>query len=104
MRGVDINGNTLSDDFYFYRSLLSGTCKQAYDQIYAALYNGRQTINMSVSVYSSDIANIVYSVYYDHPELFWVDSSLTYYMNGSGIVTSLTVNFNGTASDLKRSQ
>lgn len=104
MRGVDINGNTLSDDFYFYRSLLSGTYKQAYDQIYAALYNGRQTINMSVSVYSSDIANIVYSVYYDHPELFWVDSSLTYYMNGSGIVTSLTVNFNGTASDLKRSQ
>ena len=104
IRGVDINGNTLSDDFYFYRSLLSGTYKQAYDQIYAALYNGSQTINMSVSVYSSDIANIVYSVYYDHPELFWVDSSLSYYMNGSGIVTSLTVNFNGTASDLKSSQ
>lgn len=33
-----------------------------------------------------------------------VDSSLTYYMNGSGIVTSLTVNFNGTANDLERSK
>ena len=75
IRGVDINGNTLSDDFYFYRSLLSGTYKQAYDQIYSALYNGSQTINMSVSVYSSDIVNIVYSVYYDHPELFWLDSN-----------------------------
>lgn len=50
---------------------------------------------------SSDIATIVY---YDHPELFWVDSSLTYYMNGSGIVTSLTVNFNGTANELQNAQ
>lgn len=53
---------------------------------------------------SSDIATIVYCVYYDHPELFWVDSSLTYYMNGSGIVTSLTVNFNGTANELQNAQ
>ena len=30
---------------------------------------------MSVSVYSSAIVNIVYSVYYDHPELFWLDSN-----------------------------
>ena len=104
IRGVDVNGNTLSNDFYFYRNLLSGTYKQAYDQIYAALHNGVQTINMSVSVKSADIANIVYSVYYDHPELFWVDSSLTYYMNGSGIVTSLTVNFNGTANELQNAQ
>lgn len=104
IRGVDVNGNTLSNDFYFYRNLLSGTYKQAYDQIYAALHNGVQTINMSVSVRSSDIATIVYCVYYDHPELFWVDSSLTYYMNGSGIVTSLTVNFNGTANELQNEQ
>lgn len=104
IRGIDINGNSLSDDFYFYRSLLSGTYKQAYDQIYASLYNGNQQVSLSVSVQSDDIADIVYSVYYDHPELFWVDSSLTYYMNGSGIVTSLIVNFNGTANSLKTSQ
>ena len=104
IRGIDVNGNTLSNDFYFYRNILSGTYKQAYDQIYSALYNGVQTVQMSVSVPSTDIADIVYCVYYDHPELFWVDSSLTYYMNGSGIVTSLTVNFNGTANNLKRSQ
>ncbi|MBP0983575.1 MAG: hypothetical protein J6A19_07605 [Oscillospiraceae bacterium] len=83
--GIDVNGNSLSNDFYFYRNLLSGTYKQAYDQIYSALYNGSQTVNMSVSVQSADIVDIVYSVYYDHPELFWVDSSFTYYMNGSGI-------------------
>ena len=71
IRGIDVNGNSLSNDFYFYRNLLSGTYKQAYDQIYAALYNGVQAINMSVSVKSSDIATIVYCVYYDHPELFW---------------------------------
>lgn len=104
IRGVDVNGNTLSNDFYFYRNLLSGTYKQAYDQIYYALYNSINNLNMSVAVNSDDIADIVYSIYYDHPELFLVDSSLTYYMNGSGIVTSLTVNFNGTANDLERSK
>ena len=104
IRGVDAQGNSLSNDFYFYRNLLSGTYKQAYDHIYAALYNGIQTIYMSVSVRPSDIANIVYSVHYDHPELFWVDNSLTYYTNMSGIVTSVTVNFNGTASNLQNSR
>ena len=62
IRGVDVNGNSLSNDFY--HNLLSGTYKQAYDQIYAALYNAVQAINLSVSVKSSDIATIVYCVYY----------------------------------------
>lgn len=104
IRGIDVNGNSLSDEFYFYRSTLSGTNKQAYDQIYAALYNGIQQVNLSVSVSTADICDIVYSVYYDHPELFWVDSSLSYSYNYSYIVTSVTVNFNGTANDLSGSQ
>ena len=104
IRGIDVNGNTLSDEFYFYRSTLSGTNKQAYDQIYAALYNGVQSVNLSVSVSTSDICDVVYSVYYDHPELFWVDSSLSYSYNYSNVVTSVTVNFNGTANDLSGSQ
>lgn len=104
IRGIDVNGNTLSDEFYFYRSTLSGTNKQAYDQIYAALYNGVQSVNLSVSVSTADICDVVYSVYYDHPELFWVDSSLSYSYNYSNVVTFVTVNFNGTANDLSGSQ
>ena len=59
---------------------------------------------MSVSVKSSDIATIVYCVYYDHTELFRIENSFTYYMNSSGIVTSLIVNFNGIANSLKEAQ
>lgn len=104
VRGINVKGEQLSDDFYFYRALLSSQYKQAYDQIYAMLYRGVSTFDMNVAVSANDISDIVYSVYYDHPELFWVDSSLTYYYNGNGQVTSLTVNFNGTANDLKTAQ
>ena len=72
--------------------------------IFMRLCTTEYRLYMSVSVRPSDIANIVYSVYYDHPELFWVDNSLAYYTNMSGIVTSVTVNFNGTASNLQNSR
>lgn len=104
LRGIDMNGNALSDDFYFYRNMLNSTGKQAYDQIYAALYRGVSTLDMNVAISADDIETIVFSVYYDHPELFWVDCYYYYYTNSDDIVTTVTVNFNGTADNITQAQ
>lgn len=104
VRGVSINGSKLSDDFYFYRSMLSTQQKKAYDQIYSAIYKGCDTVTMSVPVHYGDLESIIYSISYDHPELFWAESAFTYYYNGSGEVTSVTVSFNSTANGLSDHQ
>lgn len=104
IRGIDLNGKSLSDDFYFYRSTLSKKSQSAYDQIYAFLYKGVSKFDMNVAVDGNSISDIIYCVYYDHPELFWVDCALTYYVNENNIVTSVQVNFNNTASNLSSSQ
>lgn len=104
LRGIDVNGNALSDEFYFYRNMLNSTGRQAYDQIYSALYKGISSFDMNVAISADDIEDIIYSVYYDHPELFWVDCYYSYYMNSNDIVTSVTVNFNGTANNIAQAQ
>lgn len=104
VRGVSINGSKLSDEFYFYRSMLSSQGKKAYDQIYSSIYKGCDTVTMSVPVHYEDLQDIIYSISYDHPELFWAESGFTYYYNGSGEVTSVTVDFNSTANGLSDHQ
>lgn len=96
VRGVSINGSKLSDDFYFYRSMLSSQHKKAYDRIYPSIYKGCDTVTMSVSGHYEDLE----SISYDHPELFRAESAFTYCYNGSGEVTSVTVSFNSTANGL----
>lgn len=104
VRAVSISGGKLSDDFYFYRNTLSGSYQKAYDQIYAGLYKGSQTITMNIPVNYNDFPDIVYSVLYDHPELFWLETHMNYSYNGSGDVTEVTVLFNSTGSSLRQSQ
>lgn len=103
-RAINVNGEKLSDDFYFYRNVLSTRNKQAYDQIYAALYRGSDTVNMNVPVHYSEISDIVFSVFYDHPELFWMENSVNYYYNNNGEVTQLTIGTNDTAGNLRAYQ
>lgn len=59
---------------------------------------------MNVPVHYSEISDIVFSVFYDHPELFWMENSVNYYYNNNGEVTQLTIGTNDTAGNLRAYQ
>lgn len=100
-----LDGTPLTQDYYFHRAALDETLTQAYDQIYRGLLDGQREIDLSyLSIPVDEISNLYYSVLNDHPELFWLDSSLSYHYydnrNHPGIVTNIEPVYNRLADDI----
>ncbi len=102
IRGTDIYGNTLGDEFYYHRSNLTSAEKKAYDQIYLSLINCENTIDISVMITPERFEDVYFGVFYDHPEIFWAESSYNYSYNNQGVVTSVTHTYNDLANNLRQ--
>lgn len=89
MRLTDVNGTLLSDDFYFYRDLLSDEQAAAYDAIVTALTEQRLTVSISRPIAAYQAYDVVAAVFMDHPELYWVDPEYKYYYDEDDVVVSI---------------
>lgn len=99
--GAMLDGTPLTDEFYFYRNMLTAKQKKVYDQIRSALLEGKGKITLTVAASKNEIADIYYMVVYDNPELFWVEGSLSYSYNNYGNVTTVTPKYNDLVYDLE---
>lgn len=68
-----------------YRNMLSSTEQQLYDQIYTDLIQAQSCINYSSSLSFDNIYKVAQYVYYDHPELIWIN--LMACSTGNGLLT-----------------
>lgn len=75
------------DSMYYFRSLLTQEEKQDYDSILQAVIEHRSEIAPLTSADHDQLNRVFLSVYYDHPELFWIDGSYTTRYNDAGIVS-----------------
>ena len=85
-----------------YRNVLTATEQKAYDQIYASVLTGEKTVNLAVAVTVSQIEDVFYSVYYDHPELLWLECGFSYSYNYNNVVTSVEPTYNRLISNISR--
>ncbi|MCR5847637.1 MAG: hypothetical protein K6G75_05910 [Lachnospiraceae bacterium] len=85
-----LDGTPLPENFYLYRETWSDAGRRAYDQICAGLTAREPVIVMNVGIKTENISGIYYSVLYDHPELFWVSTNMSFSYNQSGVVTQIT--------------
>ncbi len=113
----DIISNEISDDtslpdpvnfgdeyifdetFYPYRTYLSDAGQSVYNQIYANAVARNETFTLSTELSTDEIYDVIIAVMFDHPELYWLDTSFEYSYNDSGIVKSVTLTFNDLAYD-----
>lgn len=95
-----LDGQPVRSDAYLYRENLSDTYKQAYDLIRAGLAEGKKEIYLTVPVNKADIKMVYRSVYYDSPDLFWMDGGYSYAYNNYGNVTKVVPKYNTLASDI----
>lgn len=96
-----LDGTPLGEEFYYYRSTLDETMKQAYDLIRAGLLEGKTTINMTVPVERSKIFDLYKMVIFDSPDLFWVEvNGMRYLYNKRDIVISITPGYNDLVRDI----
>ncbi len=93
VRAVDMRGNTLGDEYYLYRGVLSASEQKAYDQVANAVAGRKDTVVLSVAVPINRIEAVLYAVYYDHPEFFYMEGGFGYSYNGNNIVTELSIEY-----------
>lgn len=97
-----LDGTLLTDKFYYYRSTLDDTYKQAYDLIRSNLLEGTEKFQMTVPVKKEDFFDIYKKVIYDSPELFWVEvNGSRYAYNNQGYVTAFMPGYNDLAKDIE---
>lgn len=81
-----------------YREMLMPEEQKVYDEIYSNIMALRNHFSLRNPARADRIDSIVHAVYYDNPELLWIDSSYRYGYTSQGQVTDLTVAFNNLAA------
>lgn len=98
-------GYQFSQSIYPYYAMLSAPEQQAYRLIYSyASTADRSEILLGMQITCDQLDNVINSLYYDHPELFWMESSYRYSYNRAGMAVSVTLNYNDTAQNLEASK
>lgn len=91
-------------DYYPYYGFLSDEGKKLYAQVYANALNEHTTFVPVVDVTFSEADNVVKAVFYDHPELFWMDSGFSYKFVENDICVQITLQFNETFENIDKAR
>jgi len=96
-----LDGTVLGDEFYYYRSTLDDTMRQAYDLIRAGMMEGKEKIKMTVPVAKEDMFDLYKKIVFDSPELFWAEvNGSKYAYNNQGHVTYFYPGYNDLVNDI----
>lgn len=94
------DGITFDPLFYPYYAMLDEKGQHIYRQIYA----NANVLNPSFApvepVTAQQLRDIISAVYYDHPELFWVDTAYACKRRANGQCVEIDLQFNRTAKNL----
>lgn len=85
-----------------YFQLLNDEQKKAYYFIYDAAEKVEPSLYIGsyVKIASSEVSDVVNAVYYDHPELFWLEPGFRYTYGSHHMVVTVKLQFNGLEKDL----
>jgi len=89
----DVYGRVLTDDFYFYRNMLSDGEQKLYDQIYANAIELDPEFDIASTVHINKVYDVYMAVRFDNPDLFWLDTNCDYSYDNNGYITSMRLGF-----------
>ncbi len=97
-----ISGNNLSIDatYYPYYDMLNSEEKAIYRQIYANVNDLESTFRPVTNISSDELKRSIEAVFYDHPELFWLNNDYSYKYTKDGKCVQIIMNFNDTITSI----
>ena len=104
IKGISGENVYVDDDFYIYYTFLNDNEKELYKQVYANASNMYSTFSPTVRINPTELEKTVKAVYYDHPEIFWVDTKFNYKYTEDNNVVEVTIDFNETMNDIETAQ
>lgn len=90
--------------FYPYYGMLSDALQKVYKQVYANAVKLNSVFVPVEALNADQIRCVAEAVYYDHPELFWMEPGYDSKYDNRGICVELKLDFNYTAENLKDHQ
>ena len=100
VKGLSGNNVYVEEDYYIYYTYLNDNEKIMYKQVFANASNANATFTSDADISPESLEKVVKFVYYDHPELFWLDNSFTYKYDTNNVVREVTLSFNETINYL----
>jgi hypothetical protein len=79
-----------------YYGLLNEEEKKLYSDACAAVSAYQEVFEPSVHLVHESVQKVMESVYYDHPEFFWLDTSYSYKYTEDDVCVEITMEFNDT--------
>ena len=95
--GITGDNLSFSSVYYPYYELLNSNEKKIYKQMYANAVKLKDYFVPVVNIKTDELSNVVYALYYDHPELFYLDTSYSYKYTQDGVCAQIILNYNETS-------
>lgn len=102
--GITGENETFDATMNPYYEMLDENEKTLYAQLYANAQNLEPAFAPSASVSEDQLENVFEAVFYDHPELFWLDTGYTYQYTSDGKIVEVDLKYNETANDINTSK
>ena len=90
----------IDENYSIYYTFLTEDGKKLYKQIYANMLEGKDKFIPVININVEDISDVIDAVIYDHPEIFWFDSSYTYLYTKDNICRQIILSYNDLINDL----
>lgn len=102
--GITGEGETFDASLNPYYDMLDDQEKTLYAQLYANAESIQKSFAPTVNVNDQELEEVFEAVFYDHPELFWLDTGYTYQYTSDGTIVEVDLKYNETANDLNASK
>ena len=102
--GITGDGTVFEATLNPYYEMLDNNEKKLYAQMYANAETVSASFAPVVQVSSDQLETVFEAVFYDHPELFWLDTGYSYQYTNNGTIVEVDMKYNETASDLNQSK
>ena len=89
---------------YPYYSMLNDRQKTVYVNALDCINALDKSFMPAAEIRSDEIKEALEAVYYDHPELFWMDTGFSYSYNDQGMCVEVFPEYNSTADDIRYSK
>lgn len=102
--GISGEGTSFDAAYNPYYAMLDEDEKTLYGQMYANAENASASFAPEVQVSKDQVNTVFEAVFYDHPELFWLDTGYSYRYTDDGKIVEIDLKFNETANDLENAK
>ena len=98
--GITGDSLSFSSTYYPYYEMLTNNEKKVYKQIYANAKELKKDFVPVSDINSKELEKIIYAINYDHPELFYLDTSYGYKYTEDDKCVQIILKYNETIDDI----